>query len=327
MENSINVIDPAVDPRIDSHIKTVLNMMNSAGGPPLESLPAPAVREIYGGMQTSVEQDLSGVTILEKEIKADGLIIKLFVVRPADVEGDIPAFMYFHGGGWVIGDFADYQRLVRDLVVASGFVAVFVEYSRSPEAQFPVAINELYTATKWVAENGHEIGIDGKKLAVVGNSVGGNMATVIAMMAKEKNSPEIKTQILLWPVTDANYETESYNKYATGRLLTKSLMIWLWDSYTTDEDERNHRYVSPLRATTEQLKGLPPAVILTAENDILHDDGVNYARKLDEAGVPVVSVTFNGMIHDWSLLNMFANLPAASSAVSFVAMQLKNTFS
>jgi acetyl esterase/lipase len=231
--------------------------------------------------------------------------------------------MFFHGGGWVLGDFPTHERLVRDLVVGSGAAAVFVDYTPSPEAHYPVAINQAYAATKWVAEHGQEIGVDGKRLAVAGNSVGGNMAAVVALMAKEKHGPALKLQVLLWPVTDANFDTPSYNQYATGRFLTKSMMVWFWDNYTKDPKAREEIYASPLRATKQQLAGLPPALVQTAENDVLRDEGEAYARKLDEAGVPVTAVRYNGMIHDWGLLNPLNHVPGAHSATLQAAAELK----
>ena len=267
--------------------------------------------------------DLSGVTFTEKVITQDGQSIKLNIVRPANVKGVLPVFMFFHGGGWVLGDFPTHQRMVRDLVVESGAVAVFVNYTPSPEAHYPVAINQAYAATKWVAKNGKQIGVDGKRLAVTGNSVGGNMAAVVALMAKDKKSPSIKLQVLFWPVTNAYFETESYNLFGKDRFLTKNLMMWMWDNYTTDANQRKEIYASPLQATVEQLRGLPTALIQTAENDILRDEGEAYARKLDEAGVKVTATRFNGMIHDWGLLNVISTIPGTKSAMLQAGAELK----
>jgi acetyl esterase/lipase len=267
--------------------------------------------------------DLSGITVSEKTISQDGQSVRLSIVKPANAKGILPGFMFFHGGGWVLGDFPTHERFVRDLVVESGTAAVFVNYTSSPEAHYPVAINQAYAATEWVAAHGKEIGVDGKRLAVAGNSVGGNMAAVVSLMAKDKKGPEIKLQVLFWPVTDVNFETESYNRYATGRFLSRNMMIWFWDNYTTNPDERNQIYASPLKATTEQLKGLPPALVQTAENDVLRDEGEAYARKLDEAGVKVTATRYNGMVHDWGLLNALATVPATRSALLQAATELK----
>jgi acetyl esterase/lipase len=299
-------------------------VLNSGNGKPLEELSPKDARAVLTGAQESVKFDYSDITITEKTITADGEPIKLHIVKPANATGVLPVFMFFHGGGWVLGDFPTHQRLVRDIVVASGAAAVFVNYTPSPEAQYPTAINQAYAATKWVAENGSEINVDGKNLAVAGNSVGGNMAAVVALMAKEKKGPEIKLQVLLWPVTNADFETESYNKYATDRFLTKSVMKWFWDNYTTDSEKRKEIYASPLQATLEQLKGLPPAVVAVAENDVLRDEGEAYARKLDEAGVKVKSMRYNGMIHDWGLLNPIAHVPGTQAVVVQAGTEIKN---
>jgi acetyl esterase/lipase len=270
-----------------------------------------------------VEVDLSGVEVTEKTISEDGLSVKLFIVRPEGQTGVLPAFMFIHGGGWVLGDFPTHQRFVRDLVVYSGLVAVFVEYTRSPEAKYPVALNEAYAATKWIAAHGSELNIDGKRLAVVGNSVGGNLTAATVLMAKNKKGPEIKFQVLFWPVTDANFDTVSYHQYATSRFLTRNMMIWFWDNYMP-KAQRKEIYASPLQASLEELKGLPPTLVQTAENDVLRDEGEAYARKMDEAGVPVTLVRIQGMIHDYGLLNPIANVPAVQSALRYAANELRN---
>jgi len=316
-------LDASKDPQIESNTRGFLKMLNSGTGKPLEQLEPKEARAILVGAQASIKVDLSGVTFTEKTINQDGQSIKLNIVRPANVKGILPVFMFFHGGGWVLGDFPTHQRMVRDLVVESGAVAVFVNYTPSPEAHYPVAINQAYAATKWVAENGAQIGVDGKRLAVAGNSVGGNMAAVVALMAKDKKGPSIKLQVLFWPVTNANFETESYKLFATDRFLTKNLMMWMWDNYTTDANERKEIYASPLQATVDQLRGLPAALVLTAENDILRDEGEAYARKLDEAGVKVTATRFNGMIHDWGLLNAISTIAGTKSAMLQAGAELK----
>jgi acetyl esterase/lipase len=213
--------------------------------------------------------------------------------------------------------------MVRDLVVLSGMAAVFVNYTPTPDAKYPQAINEIYAATRWVAEHGEEIDVDGKNMAVVGNSVGGNMTAVTALKAKENGGPEIKLHVMMWPVTNAEFDTESYRQFGEKRFLTASLMKWMVDLYTTDPKERQQIYLSPLRATIEQLRGLPPALIQVAESDILRDEGEAYGRKLDEAGVPVTTVRYDGMIHDFGLLNGLAEEPAVRSLFEHAAAELK----
>lgn len=308
---------------VEHNTQAFLDALNAGTGKPLEQLSPKDARAVLVGAQAGVKLTLPKADISEKTIQVDGQSISLTIVRPAGVKGELPAFMFFHGGGWVLGDFPTHERLVRDLVAGSGAVAVFVNYTPSPEAHYPVAINQAYAATKWVAENGKQINVDGKRLAVAGNSVGGNMAAVVALMAKDKGTPAIRFQALLWPVTDASFETASYNQFAEGHFLSKNMMKWFWDNYTTDAGQRNEIYASPLRATTAQLKGLPPALVQTAEADVLRDEGEAYARKLDAAGVPVTAVRYNGMIHDYGLLNVVSQVPAVRSAMLQASEELK----
>lgn len=321
-EAQVKPIDPAADPAIETRTKAFLKVLNSGGGKPMEQMQPGEARAVLEGAQSSVAADVSGVAIEEKTITQDGVTVKIYIMRPAAVTGVLPAFMFFHGGGWVLGDFATHKRFVRDLVVYSGAAAVFVEYTRSPEVKYPVAINETYAATKWVAAHGAEVNIDGSRLAVVGNSAGGNLAAATALMAKDKKGPVLTFQLLFWPVTDANFETVSYNQYATARFLTKNMMQWFWDSYIP-VNKRNDIYAAPLRASLAQLKGLPPTLVQTAENDVLRDEGEAYARKMDEAGVDVTLVRIQGMIHDYGLLNPLATVPAVQSALRAAANELK----
>lgn len=273
----MQVVDPGVDVAIDHRIRAFLTKLNAAGGKPLEELPPADARQALAGLQASVAVEMPPARVSSHTIEQDGQQVDLTVVRPAGPEKVVPAFMFFHGGGWVLGDFPTHERLVRDLVAYSGAAAVFVNYTPSPEAQYPVAINQAYAATKWVAQRGHDISVDGRRLAVVGNSVGGNMAAVVALLAKDRGGPDIRFQALLWPVTDAYFDTPSYHEFAEGRFLTRNLMKWFWDNYTTDSNERSEIYASPLRAMTEELRGLPPALVQTAGNDVLRDEGEEYA--------------------------------------------------
>ncbi|CAN1599957.1 alpha/beta hydrolase [Pseudomonas sp. B21-028] len=320
---ALGVSSAFADGIVEHNTQKFLDALNAGTGKPLEQLSPKDARAVLVGAQAGVKLTLPKADISEKTIQVDGQSISLTIVRPAGVKGELPVFMFFHGGGWVLGDFPTHERLVRDLVAGSGAVAVFVNYTPSPEAHYPVAINQAYAATKWVAEHGKQINVDGKRLAVAGNSVGGNMAAVVALMAKDKGTPAIRFQALLWPVTDANFETASYNQFAEGHFLSKNMMKWFWDNYTTDAGQRNEIYASPLRASTAQLKGLPPALVQTAEADVLRDEGEAYARKLDAAGVPVTAVRYNGMIHDYGLLNVVSQVPAVRSAMLQVSEELK----
>lgn len=311
----------AGSPGVEHNTQAFLEALAKGGGQPLETLSIADARAVLVGAQQGAK--LPPADVSEKTIQIDGKPLKLTIVRPTGAKGVLPAFMFFHGGGWILGDFPTHERFVRDLVADSGAAAVFVNYTPSPESRYPVAINEAYAATQWVAENGAQINVDGKRLAVVGNSVGGNMATVVALMAKAKGTPALRAQVLFWPVTNANFENASYDKYANGHFLTKDMMKWFWDAYTTDPKQRQEIYASPLLATPEQLKGLPPTLVLTAETDVLRDEGEAYARKMDAAGVNVVSTRYGGMIHDFGLLNVLSTVPATKAALHQASEELK----
>lgn len=306
------------------HVKKFLDKLNSAGGKPMEQLAPNEARQVLVDAQSSVDVNLEGVEISEKTIPIDGCDVVLSIVRPAGHTKRLPVFMFFHGGGWILGDFPTHKRLVRDLVVGSGAVGVFVNYTPSPEAEYPVAINQAYAATQWVAEHGNEINVDAARLGVAGNSVGGNMATVVALMAKEMHGPKIAFQLLLWPVTDANFNTESYLAYPEGFFLSRNMMKWFWDAYTTDADKRKAIYASPLQARVEELARLPPALIQVAEFDVLRDEGEAYGRKLNQAGVEVTTVRYCGLIHDYGLLNALADVPAVRAALADAAAALRH---
>jgi acetyl esterase len=308
---------------VASGVKGFLDALNASGGPPLETLSPRDARQVLIDAQNSVTVDLSGIENSERAIDFDGTALRLHIVKPAGAPPDLPVFMFFHGGGWVLGDFPTHQRLVRDLVVESGAAAIFPDYAPSPEAHYPTAINQAYAATKWVSEHGGDIGVDGHRLAVVGNSVGGNMAAVVSLMAKDRGDPKITFQALMWPVTDADFDTPSYKEFADGYFLTRNMMIWFWDSYLADKARRGDKYASPLRAATADLQGLPPALVHTAHSDVLRDEGEAYARRLNQAGVEVIAVRYNGLIHDWGLLNPIATVPEVRIAISQVANELR----
>ncbi|WP_426134996.1 alpha/beta hydrolase [Pseudomonas sp. PWP3-1b2] len=298
------------------------------GAQTLDSMTPADARVALAAAQAAPQVALPAADVSEVTIRINDGDLKLTIVRPVgSQQKSLPAFMYFHGGGWVLGDFPTHERLVRDLVAGSGAVAVFVHYSLSPEAGYGVATEQAYAATKWVAEHGEQIKVDGTRLAVAGNSAGGNIAAVVALMANEKGGPALRSQVLLCPVTDANFDTPSYRAFANGYFLTKAMMVWFWDNYTADGEARKQIYASPLQATNEQLMGLPPTLIQTAEFDVLRDEAEAYGRKLDAAGVPVKTVRYNGMIHDFGLSNAFSHLPTPRSAIAQAAGELKTNLS
>lgn len=302
-------------------VDAFLQVLNSAGGKPIEQLSVPEARNVLIGAQKGAK--LPPASVSEKVITVLGKPLTLTVVKPEHQSGTLPVFMFFHGGGWVLGDYQTHERLVRDLVNESGAAAVFVNYTPSPEAHFPVAITQAYEATRWVAEHGAEIGVDGTRLGLVGNSVGGNMVASVALQAKRNHTPALRYNVMLWPVTDANFSNASYDQFAENHFLTKNMMKWFWDNYTTSEQDRDNILASPLRASTAQLKGLPPTLIQTAELDVLRDEGEAFGRKLDAAGVPVTVTRYNGMIHDYGLLNALSQEPTVRTALQQASTELK----
>ncbi|MEV5358365.1 alpha/beta hydrolase [Streptomyces sp. NPDC093516] len=241
--------------------------------------------------------------------------VRARIVKPAGAEGTLPVVLYIHGAGWVFGNAHTHDRLVRELAVGAHAAVVFPEYDLSPEARYPVAIEQNYAVAQWVVAQGASKELDGARLAVAGDSVGGNMAAALTLMAKERGDVAPVQQVLFYPVTDASFDTGSYHQFATGYFLRRDGMQWFWDQYTTDEAERARITASPLRATTEQLTGLPPALVITAEADVLRDEGEAYAAKLREAGVPVTAVRYQGVIHDFVMLNALRGTHAADAAI------------
>ncbi len=252
--------------------------------------------------------------------------VSVRIVRPQHAPALLPAIVYIHGAGWVFGNAHTHDRLIRELAVGAQAAVVFPNFSLSPEARYPTAIEESYAVAKWVAEHGLEYGLDPERLAVAGDSVGGNMAAAVTLMAKERGGPMIRQQVLFYPVTDASFDTESYHQFATGYFLRRDAMMWFWDQYTKNPDDRKKITASPLRATIEQLRGLPPALVITGEADVLRDEGEAYANKLREAGVRVTAVRFQGIIHDFVMLNPLANTAAARGAIALANDWLRQGF-
>jgi acetyl esterase len=314
-------IDPAEDPAIDRRSRAFLKEMNKDSSPFWE-LPGDEPRNIVTALQNQTPVDVSGIDVDEHQITVDGREITLYVVRPEGVTGPLPTFMFYHGAVWIAGNFENHKRLVRDLVVGSQAAAVFVEYTPVPDAQYPVQINEAYESAVWVTEHGEEIGLDSSRLAVSGNSVGGNMAAAVTLMIHDKGGANVVFQELLWPALDTNLDTASYRAFGEGRFLPRAFMEYGWNHYAPDAETRKHRYVAPLQAMIEQLRGLPPTLIQTAENDVLRDEGEAYARKLDEAGVDVTCVRYDGAIHDFALLNALRQVPSTDAALQQAASEL-----
>jgi acetyl esterase len=252
--------------------------------------------------------------------------VSVRILRPKGASGVLPAVVYIHGAGWVFGNAHTHDRLIREIAARTGAAVVFPSYSRSPEAKYPVAIEECYAVATWIAAHGARRGLDGARLAIAGDSVGGNMAAAVTLMAKDRGGPRFLQQVLFYPVTDASFDTESYHQFAEGYFLRRDAMQWFWDQYTIDPAARALPTASPLRATTAQLAGLPPALVITAEADVLRDEGEAYANKLRAGGVPVTAARFQGIIHDFVMLNALARTRAARGAMTLAVELLRGAF-
>lgn len=240
--------------------------------------------------------------------------INVRIIKPKDTTEKLPVILYIHGAGWVLGSAHTHDKLVRELSVRTNSIVFVPEYDRSPEAKYPVAIEQSYaTLLKLVeeVEDNYDIG----RITVAGDSVGGNMATVVTMLAKDRQGPKISQQLLYYPVTNHSFDTDSYNQFATDYFLAKDGMKWFWDNYLPEGQDTTIKTISPLQATKEELTGLPAAMILNGEADVLRDEGEEYARHLRDAGVDVSQVRFQGMIHDFVMVNSMDQSNAARAAM------------
>lgn len=250
--------------------------------------------------------------------------VRVRIVKPQGATGPLPVVLYMHGGGWVLGNAATHDRLVRELAVGARAAVAFVEYTASPEAHYPVAIEQGYATAQWIKREGASKGLDAGRMAVAGDSVGGNMTAALALMAKERGDVTFVQQSMYYPVTDAAMDTRSYEQFDTGYYLSRKAMEWFWDAYTTDPAQREEITASPNRASTEQLDGLPPALLIVDEADVLRDEGEAYAAKLRAAGVPVTTVRYDGAVHDFMMLNSLSRTRATRAAVDQAVSLLRD---
>jgi len=253
--------------------------------------------------------------------------VSIRILRPNGASSDLPVILYTHGAGWVFGNAHTHDRLIRELAAGTGAAVVFPNYSLSPEARYPTAIEEIYAVLEWIAQHGQEKRLDGSRIAVAGDSVGGNMTAAITLMAKQRSGPKPAAQVLFYPVTDASFDTDSYQQFAEGYFLRRDAMQWFWDQYTTDESQRNEITASPLRAQTDDLAELPKALVITGEADVLRDEGEEYARRLREAGVDVTATRYEGIIHDFVMLNALRTTNAAGAAIAQAIAYLRGALS
>ncbi len=314
------VAAPVLEPTTQHFIDSL------AGSTPIYTLSPTAARAVLDKAQSgAVEMAPATVRQMNLPVDATGQT-SVHVVRPDGATGTLPVIVHFHGGGWILGDFHTHERLVRELATGAGAAVVFVDYTPSPEAKYPVAINEDYAVTKYIAEHAADLNVDASRLAIAGDSVGGNMVAVVSLLAKEHNGPKIAAQVLFYPVTNANLNDGSYKTFANGPWLTQAAMKWFWDAYLPDVKARKDIHVSPLNATTDELRGLPQALVITDANDVLRDEGEAYAETLMKAGVPVTATRYLGTTHDFAMLNALADTAAARGAIAQAVDFLKSTF-
>jgi acetyl esterase len=242
--------------------------------------------------------------------------VRVRIVRPSGAEGALPVVLYMHGGGWVLGNAGTHDRLVRELAVGARAAVVFVEYDRSPEARYPVAIEQGYATAQWITREGAANGLDPDRIAVAGDSVGGNMTAALTLMAAGRGDVQFVHQSMYYPVTDAAMDTGSYEQFAEGYFLTAKMMAWFWDAYEPDVQRRQEPLASPLRAGDEQLAGLPPAFVMVGEADVLRDEGEAYAARLRAAGTAVTTVRYDGITHDFMNLNSLSDTHATRAAIA-----------
>ncbi|MGW5697990.1 alpha/beta hydrolase [Streptomyces asiaticus] len=316
MPDALAPVWPVLEPAAAAFVEATANPPYLFDLPPAEG--RKAVDEVQSGDNEKPAADEEWITVPGGPTGS----VRARIVKSAGTEGTLPVILYIHGAGWVFGNAHTHDRLVRELAVGANAAVVFPEYDLSPEARYPVAIEQNYAVAKWVVEQGASKGLDGSRLAAAGDSVGGNMTAALTLMAKERGGLPLVQQVLFYPVTDAAFDTGSYHQFDTGYFLRRDGMQWFWDQYTMDESERAQITASPLRATTDQLTGLPPALVITAEADVLRDEGEAYANKLREADVPVTAVRFQGIIHDFVMLNALRGTHAAEAAITMAARTL-----
>ncbi|MCC9623970.1 alpha/beta hydrolase [Thalassospira sp. MA62] len=312
LASSAAVAEPVLEPATQDFI----DVLSASGGPAIYTLTPDQARDVLSGAQAGdIEKPAVDIQDTVFGVGPTGET-KVRIIRPQGNQDRLPVIVYFHGAGWVMGDTGTHDRLVRELAVRANAALIFVDYERSPEHRFPVAIEQDYAVTKYVADHAEQLNVDPTRLAIAGDSVGGNMTAVVSLLAQERGGPNITAQVLFYPVTNADFNNGSYQEFADGPWLTKPAMEWFWNQYLPENVDRTDPMITPIHATPDQLHGQAPALVITAENDVLRDEGEAYARKLSQAGVDVTVTRYNGTIHDFVMLNALAETPAAKGAIA-----------
>ena len=306
---------------LDPRVQAFLQAAQAASTPIHEQTPEQARQEMLA--QTQMLGPGEAVAkVTDASLPGPGGDIPIRIYQP-DVRTPSPCLVYFHGGGFVIGSVETHDGMCRAMANGAGITVISVDYRLAPEHKFPAAVDDAYAATCEIIRRAEQLGIDPQRVAVGGDSAGGNLAAVVALMARDRSGPELAMQLLLYPVTDANLETRSYLEYAEGYMLTREAMGWFWNHYLPDQAQREHEYASPLRA--EDLSNLPPALVITAECDPLCDEGDAYAERLKQAGVPVTYTRYPGMIHGF--IRRARVLQDGRTALEQISQALRTTLS
>ena len=306
---------------LDPQVEKILAEAAALGLPAYQDLSPTEARKQMLDIAPPVEPSLAVSRVEDRSIPGPASEIPLRLYYP-EVNPPFAAFVFFHGGGWVIGNLDTHHGLCHALAKTSGCLVVSVDYRLAPEHPYPAAVEDAYAATEWVAENSAVIQADPERLAVGGDSAGGHLATVVSMMARDRKGPCIDLQILIYPITDCNFNTPSYLENKEGYMLTRDLMKWFWDHFLHDKTQSNKPYASPLQAPN--LSNLPPALIITAGYDPLRDEGQAYGKRLQDAGVNVMLSHYPGMIH--AFIRMTARLDMANQALDEIADTLDTVF-
>ena len=297
-------------------------------GPPLYELPLAETRKAIDAGQADGTAPKPDVEETWVTVPADVGDVQVLIIKPRGAKAQLPAVLYMHGGGWVFGSARSHGRLAAELAVASDAAVLFVDYALAPEARYPVQIEQCYAVARWVTEQGESHGLDASRIAVAGDSAGGNMATVLCILAKERRDVSFVQQSMYYPMTDAltDKDTESYRLFKDGPYGDAETMDWFWSSYLPEQDVRLASTVSPLRAAVEELAGLPPALVIVDENDVLRDQGEAYAAKLRDADVPTACVRFNGTMHDFMMLDALRDTESTRAAIALAASAFRRAF-
>jgi acetyl esterase len=309
-------------------VQALLDTFREQDIPKLNMLTVEQARAFHESVFTpAVEPEPVGA-VENRNVRGPTRDIPVRIYKPEET-GPFPVLVFFHGGGWVLGNLDTHDSMARALSARSDCMVVATDYRRAPEYRFPAAIEDAYTVTRWVANNAEEIGADSERLAVGGGSAGGNLAAAVAQMARDKTiaTPSIDYQLLLYPALDHTFETISYQQNATGYYLTEDQMAWFWNHYLPAGIGGRNAYASPLKA--RDFAGLPSAFVMTCGYDPLRDEGAAYAERLEEAGVAVEHVNYDGMIHDFvnmrELEDPYPNIARADDALDQVGTVLHNT--